>query len=299
MYPRLRQRLADPPQEVVLQLLLGRRLERGDPHALRVDQPDGVRAARRPCRRCPCPGAPAAPRAGDAGRALGVQPLLEVGQLVAEGQQRGLAPLLAAVEPRGRVGRIAVRSTGPGGSRWGWAVMDTSCRVTAVSGIRPEGEASGVARPSRAPRPSPRRTVSSVDRRSRLRTARMSASRCRREVSAMMRHSNSASSCSDTRGTRTRRRSRPSAPGMRAAAPRRSQRRAACRPRVRPAHGRDEHRRHRVVADDAPAGVLDVDDPARAGVVGMEVTVKQGPRELLEPGCGHSNASRMSSPTSG
>ena len=40
--PLGRQRLADPPQEVVLQLLLGRRLERGDPHALGVDQADGV-----------------------------------------------------------------------------------------------------------------------------------------------------------------------------------------------------------------------------------------------------------------
>ncbi len=33
---------ADPPQEVVAQLRLRRRLERGDPHALGVHQPDGV-----------------------------------------------------------------------------------------------------------------------------------------------------------------------------------------------------------------------------------------------------------------
>jgi hypothetical protein len=39
---RVGQRVADPPQEVVSELLVGRRLEAGDLDTLRVDQADGV-----------------------------------------------------------------------------------------------------------------------------------------------------------------------------------------------------------------------------------------------------------------
>ena len=101
--PRLGQRPSDPPQEVVRALLLGRRLERGDPHALRVDQADRV-----PQRAALAGGVHAlqhqqhAP--ASAGPALGEQPLLQVGQL---GAQRRAAPPcrgLAAVEAGRRVG---------------------------------------------------------------------------------------------------------------------------------------------------------------------------------------------------
>ena len=75
---RLRQGVADPPQEVVLALLGGRRLEAGDLHALRVDQADrvaqhaalarGVHALEHQQDAALGPGACARPRAAPAGR---------------------------------------------------------------------------------------------------------------------------------------------------------------------------------------------------------------------------------------
>ena len=79
------------------QLLLGRRLERLDPHALRVDQADGV-----PHDAALAGGVHALEHQQDAalpaGPALGEQPLLEVGQLVAQRVERRLALRLVAVE---------------------------------------------------------------------------------------------------------------------------------------------------------------------------------------------------------
>ena len=85
-------------------LLPRRRLEAGDLHALRVDQADGV--AQHPAL---AGGVHALQHeehpAGRTGRALGPEPLLQVGQLVTEGGQGGRALRLAAVEPGLVVGR--------------------------------------------------------------------------------------------------------------------------------------------------------------------------------------------------
>ena len=187
---RLRQRVADPPQEAVLALLGGRRLEAGDLHALRVDQPDGV--------------------AQHAALARGVHPLQHQ-------QHPALASRWCArptAAPAGRTARHRARTGRPcpcvlppskpgvcvgrdraevdGTGREPVEVGGHGLIMSSNGGQRHPARGvsgQGVSRPSRAPRPPPRRTVSSVVLRRRLRIAQMSGSRCRREPSAMTRHS--------------------------------------------------------------------------------------------------------------
>ena len=142
---RLRQGVADPPQEAVLALLVGGRLEAGDLHALRVDQADrvaqhsalagGVHALQHQ-QHAPL----------GAGGALGPEHLLQVGQLVAEGEQGGLALGLAPVEPRRlrrsgwqRGRRRRVGAGGDGRRSWAHHVGSSS---TAPSSSRTTANAS-------------------------------------------------------------------------------------------------------------------------------------------------------------
>ena len=102
-HARLRELAADPPQEVVRELLGRRALEGGDVHAGGIDLPQDV--ADRPA----LPGRvhalqdeqhlPVAARA-----AVGVEPLLEVGELRAELRERVAALRLAALEAGCRAG---------------------------------------------------------------------------------------------------------------------------------------------------------------------------------------------------
>ena len=101
---RGREGVAHAPQEVVLLLLVGRRLEAGDLHALRVDQTDGVPQHAALARGVHPLEHQEHPALGPGG-ALGPQPLLQVAQLVTERRQSGSAVLLAAVEAGGVVGR--------------------------------------------------------------------------------------------------------------------------------------------------------------------------------------------------
>ena len=95
----LRKALADPPQEVVLALLLRRGLEGGDEHALRVhladDVPEGAALARRVH-----PLQDEQQAAVTVGPALGEEAFLQVGQPRAEERERLLPVRLRAVEAR-------------------------------------------------------------------------------------------------------------------------------------------------------------------------------------------------------
>jgi hypothetical protein len=108
--PGGRQRLLDAPQEVVLELLGCRLLERRDAQPLRIDQagrvPDGAALAR---------GVHALEdeqdRAWVVSGPVRVQPFLEIGQLVADVRHRLLGVVLVAVES-GRGARVDVGEHG-------------------------------------------------------------------------------------------------------------------------------------------------------------------------------------------
>ena len=123
----------DPPQEVVAQLLLGRHAERRDPRPLRVEGgPDLADQA-----------VLAAPVQGlehDEQRlaGLGPQPLLEVGELVAQllhaGLRRGLVPVEA-----GRAARIDGSEVGPSSRRDPQQIAEAHAGLCAVRYWAPNG----------------------------------------------------------------------------------------------------------------------------------------------------------------
>jgi hypothetical protein len=101
-HPLGRKGLPDPPQEILLRLLVGRLLERRDPESLRVDQPHRVSQGPALARGVHAlehqEGRPAVPDVGDT---LREQPLLQVREVVAQREQGLLALLLATHEARG------------------------------------------------------------------------------------------------------------------------------------------------------------------------------------------------------
>ena len=140
-------------------LLVRRRLEAGDPHALRVDQADGV--------------AQHAALAGGvhalehqqhaalgAGGPLGPEPLLQVGELGGHGGQGALAVRLLAVEARRGVGldrasgrRGRAEAAGARRSRRSWAhhgplrlAVRSQASTRATSRVQPTTVADGAVR---------------------------------------------------------------------------------------------------------------------------------------------------------
>ena len=179
---------------------------------------------------------------------------------------------------------IALRSTGPGRQpvKVGGHGHIMSERRSTTSA---RGCGQRVSRPHRAARPPPRRTVSSVDLRSRLRIAQTAGSRCRRDHIAMTRHSSSAIEL-DPRRVRIRRprRCRRGGSGSARAGPRRTRRRAERCPEARPrtSQGRTPRspRRSRGRPRPAPSRSM---TPRAQVLSGWRSTVEQGPGELVEP----------------